>query len=122
MWAPTPKCLIGNRLNIKQLSRERGGHKAGLVAIFKPDYYNMHAMKSLKYNVVFYPEPEGGFTAVVPSLPGCVTYGQDLNEARRLALDAISGYITSLKKHKEPIPSDDQSFISLVDFSPSVAV
>lgn len=79
-------------------------------------------MQSLKYNVVFYPEPEGGFTAVVPSLPGCVTYGKDLNEARSMTLDAISGYIASLKKHRDPIPSDDQSFITLLDLpSPTPA-
>ena len=78
-------------------------------------------MKSLKYNVVFYPEPEGGFTAVVPSLPGCVTYGKNLNESRKMVLDAISGYIASLRKHKESIPSDEESFISLVDLKPSVS-
>ena len=78
-------------------------------------------MKSLKYNVVFYPEPEGGFTATVPSLPGCITYGKDLNEARKMALDAISGYIASLKRHKESIPSDEESFISLVDLKPPVS-
>lgn len=78
-------------------------------------------MKSLKYNVVFYPEPEGGFTAVVPSLPGCVTYGKDLNKARKMVLDAISGYVTSLRKHKESIPSDEESFISLVDLPPSAS-
>ena len=72
-------------------------------------------MKSLKYNVVFYPEPEGGYTAVVPSLPGCVTYGQDLKEAKKMVLDAISAYIASLKKHKEEIPSDEESFITSVD-------
>jgi predicted RNase H-like HicB family nuclease len=79
-------------------------------------------MKSLKYNVVFYPEPEGGFTVVVPSLPGCVTYGKDLNEARKMVLDAISGYIASLKKHRESIPSDEQSFITLVDLKSPASI
>ena len=27
------------------------------------------------------PEPESGFTAIVPALPGCVTYGRTLAEA-----------------------------------------
>jgi len=56
-------------------------------------------MKNAKYNVIFKPEPEGGFTAIVPSLPGCVTYGADLLEAKEMAIDAIGGYIESLKKH-----------------------
>ena len=33
-------------------------------------------MKIQDYTVIFHPEPEGGFTAVVPSLQGCVTYGK----------------------------------------------
>jgi predicted RNase H-like HicB family nuclease len=52
------------------------------------------------FNVVLCPELKGGFTATVPALPGCATYGRSLAEAK----DAISGYIESLKKHNEPIP------------------
>ena len=71
--------------------------------------------KNLHYNVIFKPEPEGGFTVIVPSLPGCVTYGKDLKEAKKMAADAIEGYIASLKKHKEPIPTDEESFFASVD-------
>ncbi len=60
------------------------------------------------FNIVLRPEPEGGFAAMVPILPGCVTYGRTLAEAKEMAKDAISGYIESLKKHKEPIPTDDE--------------
>lgn len=72
-------------------------------------------MKKLSYNVIFRPEPEGGFTVIVPSLPGCITYGKDLQEAKKMVIDAIKGYIISLKKHKESIPSDKESFFSSVD-------
>jgi antitoxin HicB len=58
-----------------------------------------------RFNIVLRPEPEGGFTAIVPALPGCVTYGRTLAEAKSMAKDAISGYIESLKKHEEPIPT-----------------
>jgi antitoxin HicB len=68
-----------------------------------------------RYNVILRPEPEGGFTAVVPALPGCVTYGRTLQEARQMAKDAVTGYITSLKKHKEPIPSDDETLVTSLD-------
>jgi len=57
-----------------------------------------------RFNVVLRPEPEGGFTALVPALPGCVTYGRSLSEAKAMARDAIGGYIESLQKHTEPIP------------------
>ena len=69
----------------------------------------------LHYNVIFRPEREGGFTVIVPSLPGCVTFGKNLKEAKRMVADAIGGYIASLKKHKEPIPTDEESFFTSVD-------
>mgnify|MGYP002685389873 CR=1 FL=1 len=72
-------------------------------------------MKKLTYNIIFRPEPEGGFTVLVPSLPGCITYGKDLQEAKKMAIDAIKGYVSSLKKHKEPIPDDSECFFSAVD-------
>lgn len=52
---------------------------------------------------------------MVPALPGCVTYGRTLGEARKMIKDAISGYIESLKKHKEPIPTDDETLVASMD-------
>lgn len=71
--------------------------------------------KLLKYTVIYSSEPEGGFTVAVPSLPGCVTYGKDLDEAKKMAKDAIKVYLESLKKHKETIPTEGNSFISSID-------
>lgn len=56
-------------------------------------------MKIRDFTVIFRPEPEGGFTAIVPSLPGCVTYGKTLKAAKVMVTDAIEGYIASLEKH-----------------------
>jgi predicted RNase H-like HicB family nuclease len=67
------------------------------------------------FNIVLRPEPEGGFTVIVPALPGCVTYGRTLVEAKKLAKDAITGYVASLKKHNEPIPTDDDSLVASLD-------
>jgi antitoxin HicB len=58
-----------------------------------------------RYNIMLRPEPEGGYTALVPAPPGCVTYGRTAAEARRMANDAISGYVESLSKHGEWLPS-----------------
>jgi len=51
----------------------------------------------LSYTILLQPEPEGGYTVTVPNLPGCVTYGKDLREAKRMARDAIELYIEDLK-------------------------
>ena len=58
------------------------------------------------YNIMLRPEPKGGYTALAPALPGCVTYGRTVDEAREMVRDATSGYIASLLKHKDPIPTD----------------
>jgi predicted RNase H-like HicB family nuclease len=58
------------------------------------------------YRVLLKPEPEGGFTVNVPSLPGCITYGEDLDEALVNAREAIELYVESLKAHGEDIPTD----------------
>jgi antitoxin HicB len=55
------------------------------------------------FDVLLRHEPEGGFTAIVPVLPGCVTYGRALSEAKSLAKDVTSAY-ESLEKHGEPVP------------------
>ena len=42
-----------------------------------------------------------------PALPGLVTEGDTLEEARAMATDAIQGYLESLKKDGEPVPKDE---------------
>jgi antitoxin HicB len=80
------------------------------------------AMKQFRYNLIFRPEPEGGFTVTVPALPGCITYGKNLIEAKEMAEDAIKAYLVSLKKHREPIPpSDRDSFFGSIDLDVSIA-
>ena len=69
----------------------------------------------LQFHAIFRPEPEGGFTVIVPSLPGCISYGKNIKEAKKMAADAIEAYIISLKKHKEPIPKDGESFVEMID-------
>ena len=68
----------------------------------------------LNYTVIFQKEPKGGYTAIVPSLPGCVTYGKDLEEAKKMAKEAIELYLESLKKHNEDIPTQEEVFYGQV--------
>ena len=62
--------------------------------------------RKIAYTVIFEPQPEGGYTATVPALPGCVTEGETLQEAKEMAEDAIRCYVESLIKHNEPVPKD----------------
>ena len=72
-------------------------------------------LKNLHYNLIIRPEPKGGFTVLVPALPGCVTYGKSLDEARKMAGDAISAYLKSVKKHKGNIQHDEKSLVTFID-------
>ena len=51
-------------------------------------------------------EPEGGFTVTVPTLPGCITYGENLNEAIEMAKEAIELYIEVLQENEEIVVDD----------------
>ena len=64
-------------------------------------------MKALSYRILLRKEPEGGYTVVVPSFPGCVTYGDTIEKAIQMAREAIELYIESLKKHGEEIPTEE---------------
>ena len=61
-------------------------------------------MKPMTYRLLLRKEPEGGYTVIIPTLPGCVTYGDSLDEAIEMAREAIELYIDSLKEHEEEIP------------------
>ncbi len=64
-------------------------------------------MRVLNYKVIMTPDETGGYVVTCPALPGLVTEGDTLEEAREMAADAIRGYIESLKMDGEPIPTDE---------------
>ena len=58
----------------------------------------------MKYRVLIEQDEDGVYVATVPALPGCVTQGRTMAEAKANAGEAIASYLDSLKKHDEPIP------------------
>ncbi|MBI2933364.1 MAG: type II toxin-antitoxin system HicB family antitoxin [Planctomycetes bacterium] len=65
------------------------------------------AIRKARFTVVF-DRHEDGYTVTVPALPGLVTSGRTLAEARRMAQDAIRCHLESLRKDGEPIPSEQE--------------
>ena len=61
----------------------------------------------LSYRILLRKEPEGGYTVIVPSLPGCITYGETIEEAIKMAKESIELYIESLREHGEEIPTEE---------------
>ena len=84
----------------------------GYTPIMKP---KTPGTRTASYTVVFEKEPEGGYTVLVPALPGVVTCGSTLKEARAMAEDAIRGYIESLLKDGEPVPVEEEVDVERMD-------
>ncbi len=76
------------------------------MVIIKTQVFAME--KSYNVRIMLRKEPEGGYTAYVPSLPSCVTYGDTIDEAVDMVREAVGIYIESLIEHNEPVPSDDE--------------
>ena len=64
-------------------------------------------MKVYTYRVIVEPDENNTFHAFVPALPGCHTWGETFDEARRNVRDAIDAYLRSLKSDGESIPEDN---------------
>ncbi|EKB48494.1 type II toxin-antitoxin system HicB family antitoxin [Cecembia lonarensis] len=60
----------------------------------------------LTYKIHLNKEAEGGYTVSVPALPGCITYGETVDEAISMAKEAIELYIEELRERGETIPDD----------------
>ena len=60
-----------------------------------------------QYEVIFDPNGQG-YTVTVPKLPGLVTEGDNLQEAREMAKDAIRCYLEALLKDKIFSPHQGQ--------------
>jgi len=58
----------------------------------------------MRIKIILEPSEEGGYTTIVPSLPGCISEGDTREEALRNIQEAIELYL-------EPV-EDDQVFTS----------
>lgn len=72
-------------------------------------------MHNYQYTIILQPDiEEGGYTVTVPTLPGCITEGDTLEQAIAMAKDAIHLYIESLIADGEPIPEEREHPQALV--------
>jgi len=68
----------------------------------------------MRYIVILQRESDGGYVAVVPSLPGCVSQGDTREEALKNIEEAAELYIEDVRATGDPLPIEDQrEFIEL---------
>ncbi len=62
------------------------------------------------YKIHLHKETEGGFTRFCSCITGCITYGENLDEAISMAKEAVELYIEELReKRGEAIPDDSNT-------------
>ena len=60
----------------------------------------------MNFTVVLEPQPDGGFTVTVPSLPEIVTEAETEEEAMAMAADAIRLVVGYRRDHGMAVPDD----------------
>lgn len=60
----------------------------------------------MRFKVVLEPSDEGGYTVYVPSLPGCVSEGETVEEALRNVQEAIELYLEPVDDDLIPIMAE----------------
>lgn len=63
-------------------------------------------MEPITYTIELTPLEGGGFSVIVPALPGCVTWGDTFDHALEMAREAIELWLEELLEHGEPIPEE----------------
>ncbi|NPV61751.1 MAG: type II toxin-antitoxin system HicB family antitoxin [Methanotrichaceae archaeon] len=72
-------------------------------------------MKTLRYKVLLRKEEDGTYTVIVPSLPGCLTFGRTVEEALEMAREAIEGFVACMIERGEEVPVEtDDSMICTI--------
>lgn len=66
----------------------------------------------LQYTIIIQAAEEGGYIAFAPSLPGCMTQGETLDEAKENITDAIGAYLEVLREDGDKIPRETKSPLS----------
>lgn len=61
----------------------------------------MQAARDVEF--VFEPDPDGGYHAYAPELPGLHTQGEDLDEAIANAEEALALYVEGIREEGRPL-------------------
>lgn len=82
-------------------------------------------LKKLFYPAVFTPEDDGGYSVAFPDVDGCFTQGETIEDAYKMAFDALGLAIDFLESEKRtiPLPStpneiklNENEFVVIIEF------
>lgn len=69
----------------------------------------------MRFPVVVYKEPTGGYSVLCPSLPGCHSQGETLEEALANLKEAIGLYVEVLEEDGLPVPEPTEPLLTSVE-------
>lgn len=72
-------------------------------------------MHKLFYPAIFHKAEKGGYWITFPDLPECMTLGDDMQHAYKMAFEALGLAITSRKAEQKPIPAPSEPFSVLLE-------
>lgn len=61
-------------------------------------------MRKITYLAVMEPTEDGGYAVFFPDVPGCITYGETLETAERMAEEAVGLHIYMMECDGERVP------------------
>jgi len=68
----------------------------------------------MKFRIEIEQDEDGKFIATCPTLPGCVSDGETRDAAVANMKDAMAGYLTSVVKSGDPLPTPvDEQIVEL---------
>ena len=74
----------------------------------------MRKAKVLDFKVMLEPEPDGGYVVTCPTLPGCYSQGDTLDEALENIREAIDLCLEDMRANKEPLPDPSRTLVGSV--------
>ena len=71
----------------------------------------MKTFQVIRSGIVFelQSEAEGGYTITIPSLPGCISYGETFEKAIEMIKDSMEGWLAVAREEGVPIPEQFES-------------
>ena len=60
----------------------------------------------MDFTVILHEAEEGGYWVEVPSLPGCLSQGETVDETLENVADAIRSHVEALREDGQPVPED----------------
>jgi antitoxin HicB len=78
-------------------------------------------VKTYIFKVELEQDEDGRWSAVVPTLPGCATWGYTKEEAMESIREAAQAYVEVLFEDGDPLPKEAEKTTQVID-APAVAI